>query len=169
MQSGNMNSITNINQMDKDVFIEKVGWIFEHSPWIAEKVWESLPFPSQEVLFQTMVTIVQNAEKSQQLALLRAHPDLGTRLKMSEASQKEQAGAGLDKLSKEEFEEFISLNQKYMEKFSFPFIMAVKEHSKDTILIRLRERLDFTYEDELDTALNEVYKIACFRLNEMIQ
>lgn len=164
-----MISFTDMNQMDKEVFIEKVGWVFEHSPWIAEKAWEGSPFPSLEVLFQTMVTIVQNAEKSQQLVLLRAHPDLGTRLKISEASQKEQAGAGLDKLSKAEFEEFVSLNQKYTEKFSFPFILAVKGHTKDTILNRLRERLDFTYEEELDTALHEVYKIARFRLNEMIQ
>ena len=120
--------------MEKDDFISTLGWLFEDSPWVASIAWESLPFQSREELFQTMIMIVQNAGEERQAALLRAHPDLGTRLQMSEISQKEQAGVGLDKLTKDEIDEFVSLNKKYVEKFGFPFIMAVKGQSKETIL-----------------------------------
>ncbi|MEH7493947.1 2-oxo-4-hydroxy-4-carboxy-5-ureidoimidazoline decarboxylase [Neobacillus niacini] len=156
-----------VNQMNKEEFIEKVGWVFEHSPWVASAAWESMPFEFRENLLQTMIDIVQNAEKSKQLALLRAHPDLGTRLQMSKVSKKEQAGAGLDRLSKEEFEEFVSLNEMYVNKFAFPFIMAVKGQSKETILAAMKQRVDNSYEEEYNIALREVYKIAGFRLNDI--
>ncbi|MEH7304800.1 2-oxo-4-hydroxy-4-carboxy-5-ureidoimidazoline decarboxylase [Neobacillus drentensis] len=148
--------------------MKKVGWVFEHSPWVGSLVWESLPLNSREELLQTMVTVVKNAEEALQLALLRAHPDLGTRLKISEVSEKEQAGAGLDRLSKDEHKEFLSLNQKYVEQFGFPFIMAVKGQTKETILAAMQQRVGNTYEQEFQTALNEVYKIAGFRLNDVI-
>jgi 2-oxo-4-hydroxy-4-carboxy-5-ureidoimidazoline decarboxylase len=156
-----------VNQMNKEEFVQKVGWVFEHSPWVASVAWESMPFESRENLLQTMIDIVQNAEESKQVALLRAHPDLGARLQMSEVSQKEQAGAGLDRLSKEEFEEFVSLNEMYVNKFTFPFIMAVKGQSKETILAAMKQRVDNSYEEEYNIALREVYKIAGFRLNDI--
>ncbi|MFS0779427.1 2-oxo-4-hydroxy-4-carboxy-5-ureidoimidazoline decarboxylase [Neobacillus sp. 3P2-tot-E-2] len=156
-----------VNLMNKEEFVQKVGWVFEHSPWVASAAWESMPFESRENLLQTMIDIVQNAEESRQLALLRAHPDLGTRLQMSEVSQKEQAGAGLDRLSKEEFEEFVLLNEMYVNKFAFPFIMAVKGQSKETILAAMKQRVDNSYEEEYNIALREVYKIAGFRLNDI--
>lgn len=156
-----------VNQMSKEEFVQKVGWVFEHSPWVASAAWENMPFESHENLLQTMIDIVQNAEECMQLALLRAHPDLGTRLQMSEVSQKEQAGAGLDKLSKEEFKEFVSLNKMYVNKFAFPFIMAVKGQSKETILAAMKQRVQNSYEEEYYIALDEVYKIAGFRLNDI--
>jgi 2-oxo-4-hydroxy-4-carboxy-5-ureidoimidazoline decarboxylase len=156
-----------VNQISKEEFVQKVGWVFEHSPWVASAAWENMPFESRENLLQTMIDIVQNAEESMQLALLRAHPDLGTRLQMSEVSQQEQAGAGLDKLSKEEFEEFVSLNKMYVKKFAFPFIMAVKGQSKETILAAMKQRVHNSYEEEYYIALHEVYKIAGFRLNDI--
>lgn len=156
-----------LNEMDRKEFIDSVGWIFEHSPWIAEKAWECIPFQSKDDLFEAMAKIVRNAEQSQQLSLLRAHPDLGSRLAMSEVSQQEQAGAGINQLSKEEYAEFSSLNEQYVKKFQFPFIMAVKGQTKDTILFAMKRRIQYTYEQEFVTALNEVYKIARFRLNDM--
>lgn len=161
--------VMEVNQMNREEFVSKVGWVFEHSPWVAEKAWESMPFQSREELLQTMVTVVKNAEAALQLALLRAHPDLGTRLKISEVSQKEQAGVGLDRLSKNEHGEFVSLNQRYVKQFDFPFIMAVKGQSKETILAAMKERVGNTYDQEFLTALDEVYKIAGFRLNDVIQ
>lgn len=154
--------------MEKEVFVGTIGWIFEHSPWVAEEAWKCLPFPSRKELFQTMITIVHQAEEKLKLNLLRAHPDLGSKLKMSAVSQKEQSGAGLDQLSKVEYEEFTDLNQRYVKKFGFPFIMAVKGQNKDTILSAMKERLDYNYEAECVTALNEVFKIAGFRLNDII-
>jgi 2-oxo-4-hydroxy-4-carboxy-5-ureidoimidazoline decarboxylase len=156
-----------VNQMNKEEFVEKVGWVFEHSPWVAVAAWDCMPFESRENLLQTMISVVQNADESKQLALLRAHPDLGTRLQMSEVSQKEQAGAGLDRLSKEEFEEFVSLNKMYVNKFQFPFIMAVKGQSKETILAAMKQRIHNSYEEEYNIALREVFKIAEFRLNDI--
>lgn len=158
-----------VNQLNKEEFVQKIGWVFEHSPWVASGAWESMPFESHENLLQTMIDIVQRAEESMKLALLRAHPDLGTRLKMSEVSQKEQEGAGLDKLSKEEFEEFISLNKMYVDKFQFPFIMAVKGQNKDTILAAMKQRVHNTYGKEYNIALREVFKIAEFRLNDIFK
>jgi 2-oxo-4-hydroxy-4-carboxy-5-ureidoimidazoline decarboxylase len=160
-------SIEDINQMNKEEFVQKVGWVFEHSPWVASLAWEGRPFKSSENLFQTLISIVQNAEESKQLALLRAHPDLGTRLQMSEVSQKEQAGIGLDKLTKEEFSEFVSLNEGYVKKFKFPFIMAVKGQTKETILSAMKQRIHNSYQEENLIALREVYKIAGFRLNDI--
>lgn len=155
--------------MDKEEFVSKLGWVFEHSPWVAERTWRSMPFKSREELFQRMVTVVKDAKEAMQLTLLRAHPDLGTRLKISEVSQKEQAGVGLDKLSKQEFAEFVALNQRYVEQFEFPFIMAVRGQNKDTILAAMQQRVGNTYEVEFLTALTEVYKIAGFRLVDVIQ
>jgi 2-oxo-4-hydroxy-4-carboxy-5-ureidoimidazoline decarboxylase len=156
-----------VNQMNRKEFIQKVGWVFEHSSWVASAAWENVPFESREHLLQTMIDIVQNAEESMQLALLRAHPDLGTRLQMSEISQKEQAGAGLDQLTKEEFEDFVSLNQQYVQKFKFPFIMAVKGQSKESILAAMKQRIHHAYVEEFNIALHEVFKIASFRLNDI--
>lgn len=158
-----------VNQMNKEEFVEKVGWVFEHSPWVAAEAWDNMPFESRENLLQEMIHVVQNADQSKQLALLRAHPDLGTRLQMSEVSQKEQAGAGLDRLSKEEFEEFVSLNKRYVNKFQFPFIMAVKGQSKETILAAMKQRVHHLYEEEYNIALLEVFKIAEFRLNDIFR
>ena len=161
-------TLQKVNQMNKEEFVNTFGWIFEHSPWVAEIAWDRLPFQSCKELFQAMITVVQNAKGPLQLALLRSHPDLGTKVKMSEVSQKEQAGVGLDKLSKGEYEEFVSLNQIYVEKFGFPFIMAVKGQNKDSILSSMKERVDSDYEVECITAIKEVYKIARFRLNDIL-
>jgi 2-oxo-4-hydroxy-4-carboxy-5-ureidoimidazoline decarboxylase len=158
-----------VNQMNKEEFVQKVGWVFEHSPWVASAAWENMPFESREHLLQTMIDIVQNGEESKQLALLRAHPDLGTRLQMSEISQKEQAGAGLDQLTIEEFEDFVSLNQRYVQKFNFPFIMAVKGQSKESILAAMKKRVHNAYDEEYTIALLEVYKIAGFRLIDIFK
>ena len=162
-------SIDDVNQMNKEEFVSAVGWVFEHSPWVARVAWESLPLNSIDELLQTMVTVVKNAEEALQLALLRAHPDLGTRLIISEVSQKEQAGVGLDRLTKDEHKEFMSLNQRYVDRFGFPFIMAVKGQNKDTILAAMKVRVANAYEQEFLTALNEVYKIVGFRLTDLIE
>jgi len=155
--------------MNKEEFVSGVGWVFEHSPWVARVAWESLPVHSREELLQKMVTVVKNAEEALKLALLRAHPDLGTRLNISEVSQKEQAGVGLDRLTKDEYKGFMSLNQRYVEQFGFPFIMAVKGQNKDTILAAMKVRVANAYEQEFLTALNEVYKIVGFRLTDLIE
>jgi 2-oxo-4-hydroxy-4-carboxy-5-ureidoimidazoline decarboxylase len=104
----------------------------------------------------------------ERLALLRAHPDLGTRARMSDASVGEQKGAGLDRLTREEFDRLQRLNRAYREKFGFPFLFAVKGSTKHDILAALERRLAAAPEEELDEALRQVGRIALFRLRDLL-
>ncbi len=110
--------------------METLGWVFEDSPWVAERAWAQRPFASREELHAAMTAEVECATHDEQLALLRAHPDLGARASMSAASAGEQAGAGLDRLTPEEFETLQQFNAAYREKFGFPFLYAVKGSSQ---------------------------------------
>ena len=168
VKSSRLFSIQEVNQMSKEEFMSAFGKLFEHSPWVAEKSWVHRPFLSKEGLFKTMVVSVQKAEQPLQLAILRAHPDLGSKLTMSEVSKQEQAGVGLDQLSQEEFDQFSTTNQAYVKKFGFPFIMAVKGQKKESIFLSMKQRLNHTLEEENVTAMNEVFKIAWFRLDDLI-
>ncbi|WP_400247902.1 2-oxo-4-hydroxy-4-carboxy-5-ureidoimidazoline decarboxylase [Niallia sp. JL1B1071] len=164
-----MYSIEEINEMNRQEFIEKIGWIFEHSPWIANKTWDYHPFPSLQVLYQLMVQAVTEAPIGDQLDLIRAHPDLGGKLKMTDSSVKEQKGAGLDALSVKEYQEFAALNKAYSEKFGFPFILAVKGHTKESIYKAMKERLNHSKELEFQTALTQIFSISKFRLDDIVK
>ncbi|QQK77230.1 2-oxo-4-hydroxy-4-carboxy-5-ureidoimidazoline decarboxylase [Salicibibacter cibarius] len=162
-------TLNDINDMSREIFIGTLGKIYEHSPWVAERSLTSRPFSSLDDLHETMKKTVQSANKKEKLTLLRAHPDLAGRVELTTSSQKEQSGAGLDQLSQEEYENFLALNRRYTEKFNFPFIMAVKGHSKDSIYHSMMERVENDYDREYETALNEIYKIARFRLEDAIK
>jgi 2-oxo-4-hydroxy-4-carboxy-5-ureidoimidazoline decarboxylase len=160
-------TVPEINALSREEFVARLGWLFENSPWVAERVWEGRPFASLQDLHGAAIAAVQGASRDEQLALLRAHPDLGTRARVSAASAGEQKGAGLDALSPEEFDGLADLNRRYREKFGFPFLYAVKGSTKDDILLALTVRLDSDYEEELHQALWEVGRIAWFRLQDM--
>ncbi len=115
-----------------------------------------------------MVQQVEAASKEKQLALLRAHPDLGTRARVTAASGAEQAGAGLDHLTPPEFERLQRLNAEYRDKFGFPFIFAVKGSTKHDILRALEQRLEEDPEQEFREALRQVFRIARFRIEDSI-
>ncbi|MED4455510.1 2-oxo-4-hydroxy-4-carboxy-5-ureidoimidazoline decarboxylase [Metabacillus fastidiosus] len=155
--------------MSQEEFVKELGWIFEHSPWIAERAWGAGPFTSAEQLHESMVNVVEHSSLEEKLGLLRAHPDLATRVHMADASVKEQQGVGLDSLGEEEYEEFLSLNDSYKEKFNFPFILAVKGHNKDSIKEAMKTRLNLDKDAELQEALNQIYKIGQFRLEDHVQ
>jgi 2-oxo-4-hydroxy-4-carboxy-5-ureidoimidazoline decarboxylase len=157
-------NIEQINAMDAEAFVAALGWIFEESPWVAQRAWRSRPFADRASLHAAMVGEVVKASNEEQLALLRAHPDLGTRARISEASQGEQAGVGLDRLTPAEFESFQKRNAAYREKFGFPFLIAVKGSTKEDIVRALEVRLGASREEELQEALRQVYRIAGFRL-----
>lgn len=156
--------IEDINALARGEFVDRLGWVFEDSPWVASRAWEMRPFGSLEALHAAMTNEVERAARGEQLALLRAHPDLGARAKMSEASVGEQAGAGLDRLTPEEFERLGRWNAAYREKFGFPFLFAVKGSTKHDILKALERRLNAAPEDEFRVALEQVYRIARYRL-----
>jgi 2-oxo-4-hydroxy-4-carboxy-5-ureidoimidazoline decarboxylase len=154
--------------MTVEEFVIAVGWVFEHSPWVAERVAPKRPFRDLDTLHEAMIAEVRIASREEQLALLRAHPDLGARAGISPASQAEQAGAGLDQLSPHEFVQFREWNAKYREKFGFPLLFAVKGCTKHDILRALFTRGDRNEEEEFQTALEQVYRIARFRLEDTV-
>jgi 2-oxo-4-hydroxy-4-carboxy-5-ureidoimidazoline decarboxylase len=160
--------IDEVNQYGKQQFAETLGWVFEDSPWVAERAWRHRPFASRTHLCETMKGVVEEASYQEQLALLRAHPDLGTRAKISSGSAGEQAGAGLDKLTEAEYARLMELNTAYRDKFAFPFLYAVKGSNKFEIFEALERRLNSGREDEFPEALGQVYKIASFRLEGLI-
>ena len=161
-------TLESINQMSHPQFVEALGGIFEHSPWVAERTWVQLPFQTVELLHSAMAAVVTAASIEEQLNLICAHPDLGTRAKMSPESTSEQAGAGLDGLTPAEFETLHQFNDAYRNKFKFPFIYAVKGSTKFQILHALEERLGNSIVVEQQNALTQIYRIAQFRLSEAI-
>jgi 2-oxo-4-hydroxy-4-carboxy-5-ureidoimidazoline decarboxylase len=161
-------TLAEINALDRAAFVERVGWVFEHSPWIAERAWAKRPFATIDVLHGAMTRAVAEATTDEQLALLRAHPDLGTRASMSEASTGEQTSVGLTNLQPDEFERLRRLNAAYREKFGFPFLYAVKGSTKHDILKALESRLTSDHRQECAEALRQADRIARFRLEELI-
>jgi 2-oxo-4-hydroxy-4-carboxy-5-ureidoimidazoline decarboxylase len=161
-------ALAELNQMDQATFTAALGDVFEHTPAIAHQVWSQRPFASVDTLHQAMVAVVQALSEAQQLALIRAHPDLGTKAQMTDSSVQEQASAGLDQLSPEEFATFQQLNQAYRDRFQLPFIVAVKDHTKASILESFRERLTHDFATERQTALREIAKIAGYRLRAWV-
>lgn len=162
-----------LSAMDRAAFRAALGGIFEGSPWVAESAWEARPFASLDALHAAMCAAVRRAPETERLALLRAHPDLAGRAararEVSAASVTEQASAGLDRLTGEEFARFERLNAAYRERFGFPFIIAVRRHDKGGILAAYDRRLANTREAELATALDEVFVITRLRLEAALR
>ena len=157
-----------LNSMDQQNFVGTLGWIFERSPWVAERAFNARPFANLDALHLAMTEQVERATFAERLTLLQAHPDLGTRARLSQASTAEQAGAGLDSLTPSEFEQLHRLNAAYRSRFGFPFLLAVKGSTKHDVLRALQARLEATAEDEYREALRQVYHIARFRLEDLI-
>lgn len=157
-------------------FIARFGGVFEHSPWVAEGVLAGghgrAAWDTAEGLHAAMVQVVRAAPHDRKLALLRAHPDLAGRLavagELTSASSAEQASAGLDKCTAEEFARFTELNDAYTARFGFPFIMAVKGRSRAEILSSFERRIHNSPEEEFATALAQVERIALLRLRDLL-
>ncbi|MFD1954398.1 2-oxo-4-hydroxy-4-carboxy-5-ureidoimidazoline decarboxylase [Paenibacillus thailandensis] len=161
-------TLDELNGMDRESFTEALGAIFEHSPWVARKAWERRPYSSREKLHGAMMDIVRSSPEDVVIGLFRAHPDLAARIRMADHSVREQQGAGLDRLSPDEFDWFAAVNRRYTEKFGFPFIMAVKGKNKDDIKAAMEERLLHNREEEAARALEEIGRITGFRLADLI-
>lgn len=161
-------SIAQINFMSQDEFVAALGAVFEETPAIARSTWEKRPFADVTALHQQMVNAVKAMSKPEQLALMRSHPDLGSKVKMAEASVQEQSGVGLDRLTAQEYEYFEKLNNAYKAKFGFPFIVAVKNHTKDSIFAAFEQRLENSVNQEFESAIAEIYQIAQFRLSAIV-
>ncbi|MGF1718859.1 2-oxo-4-hydroxy-4-carboxy-5-ureidoimidazoline decarboxylase [Vibrio kyushuensis] len=161
-------------QMDKEAFVSHFADVYEHSPWVAQVVFEqglSDEDNNVESLHLKMASSLLNADQDKQLALINAHPDLAGRAavngELTAASTSEQAGAGIDQCSPQEFTKFTTYNDSYKSRFNFPFIMAVKGANRYQILESFEKRLGNDSETEFATAIQEINKIALFRLRDM--
>ena len=163
------------SSMTRAEFIEAFGGVFEHSAWIAERAWERGIGQQDDAasVHAVMCAALDDASQDEKLGLLNAHPDLAGRLavsgKLTAESTNEQASAGLDQCSAEEYERFRSLNETYKGRFAFPFIMAVKGANRAQILAAFETRIGNDHDTEFATALNEVKKIALLRLQDMLK
>ena len=161
-------------RMSRAGFIARFGGVYEHSPWIAEALWDKtggeVP-QTMSALADAMAAIVADADEAAKLKLLRAHPDLAGKAaiagRLTRASSEEQAGAGLDQCTKKEFARFTALNAAYREKFGFPFIIAVRGLDRQAILDAFAQRLANSRAAEVQTALAQVNTIARLRLEAL--
>jgi beta-ureidopropionase / N-carbamoyl-L-amino-acid hydrolase len=167
-----MIALAELNAMPVAQFTAALAAIFEHSPWVAERAAARRPFASRLDLHAEMCEVVAQASTAEQLDLIRAHPELAgraaVRKELTADSTREQQGAGLDACSPEEFARLQDLNRRYHEKFGFPFIVAVRGHDRASILAALEARLENTNDEEFRTALQQIGRIAFFRLNEAV-
>ncbi len=161
-----------LNTVDRAGFAAALGAIFEHSPWIAERAWDRRPFSDTDDLMAAMLAVVEAASDEEKLALIRAHPDLAGQAAragaLTEHSTAEQEGAGLDRMSDEEFQRFHRLNDAYAARFGFPFVIAVRGHTRETILAAFETRLENDRAAETAEALRNIGLIARFRLEDVL-
>jgi 2-oxo-4-hydroxy-4-carboxy-5-ureidoimidazoline decarboxylase len=158
-----------VNGLPLNEFIALFGDVAEHSPWVAAAAVLKRPFATREAMIEAFAAAVREAGETQQLQLIRAHPDLATRAKLTDDSHREQQGAGLDTLTPEEFQRFTTLNDAYRKRFDIPFIFAVKGADKHQILAAFEARLGNARTTERETAVTQVCRIFRFRLEDRVQ
>ncbi|MEA9654628.1 2-oxo-4-hydroxy-4-carboxy-5-ureidoimidazoline decarboxylase [Xanthomonas campestris pv. raphani] len=161
-------SVIDANALDTAAFVARYRALFEHSPWVVERAARRRPFDD---VFGGLMQVVYDASPDDQLALIRAHPELAGRAAidrtLTAASAAEQASAGLDRLDEDEFHRFHALNHAYRQRFGFPFVICVRLQDKAGILAELQRRLDAPRNDEIVTALAEIGKIVHLRLEAL--
>ena len=164
-----MDSINKVNKLNKSDFISIFGNVFEKTEWIAERVFDYLPYKNFDNLRLKFFKIYNESNKESIIKILNSHPELVVEQKLTNDSKKEQKGAGLNECSKEEVEEFKKLNLNYKKKFGFPFIIAVKGKNKNDILNYFRTRIKNSFDEEFIEAKKQVGEIATFRFKEIIK
>lgn len=166
-------TIAQLNSLDRPSFVHALGHLFEHSPWVAEETWPKRPFRDAAELHAKLCATMRGATPQRQRELINAHPDLAGRLaqqnQLTAESSREQTSAGLNRLAESELAEFQRLNAAYRQRFGFPFIICARLNAKEAILHAMRTRLSNSPDDEFQTALGEIEKIAHLRLNDIIK
>ena len=163
-----MISLEELIEIEVNDFVKVLGEVFEHSPWLVALTASSRPFSSRDDLISAMISSMEKANEQEKLALIRAHPDLAGKAAkagtLTAFSMKEQSSAGLDQLSDDEYERFMRLNDDYKNKFGFPFIIAVLDHNKESILSAYAERLKDSREMQIDEAIKNIGRIVTLRI-----
>jgi OHCU decarboxylase len=165
-------TLEQINAADRDTFVALLGWVFEGSPWVAAGAWAGRPFADRTALHRALCAVMWAAPVAQQIALIQAHPDLVGRAAragtLTPESTREQAAAGLDRLTPDEQATFAQYNARYWDTFGFPFVICARENKKESILAGFAARLEHSRQEEIATALTEIGKIAWLRLADVL-
>jgi len=161
-------SLNDLNLLTPKEFVRVIGPVFERSPWIAEAVLAQRPFSTLEQLHRALCDFVRATPLEGQIALIRAHPDLGARAALTAESAREQAAAGLRAPSVKENVSFALCILEYREKFGFPFVICARLNDKDAIRAEFKRRATHSREEEIQTALEEIFKIADLRLRDIV-
>jgi 2-oxo-4-hydroxy-4-carboxy-5-ureidoimidazoline decarboxylase len=167
-----MTALADVNGLDRAAFVAAFGSVFEHSPWVAEDAAARRPFAGLDDLHGAFAAALRAAPRARQLALIRAHPELAGREaqagELTRESAREQSSAGLDRLSGEQVRALRALNAAYRERFGFPLVICVREHSFASLMAFGAARLGHDAEAEVDVALGEIAKIARLRLEDVV-
>ena len=159
-------ALEEVNALGKAEFVARLGAVFEHSPWIAERAWHKRPFRSIDELHRAMLDAVVSREEKLELA--RAHPELAGGEALTVASTSEQARLGFNALSRKELEEMNRLNRSYRDKFGFPCIVALRLHAdRLSVMAEMKRRLENDAGTELDNALEQIGHITRGRLEKI--
>ena len=165
-------TLEQLNTLSHEAFVATLGGIFEHSPWVADGAAGERPFASIDALHEAMRRVVATAGEARQLGLINAHPELAgkaaVRGELTAESTREQSGAGLAHCSQEEFDKLQRLNRMYRERFGFPFILAVRGYDRAGVIANFEARIGNTREAELRTSLEQIYRIARLRLDDLV-
>jgi 2-oxo-4-hydroxy-4-carboxy-5-ureidoimidazoline decarboxylase len=168
MITNNMVSLVELNKGEDADFIAALGDVFEHSPWLVARTASARPFSSRDALIEALMMAMREAAEEEKLALIRAHPDLAGKAAragdLTDHSLHEQSSVGLDRLSDEEYDRFTRLNDTYKETFGFPFIIAVLDHTKDSILAAFEDRLEGDRAGQIDEAIKNIGRIVSLRV-----
>jgi uric acid transporter len=162
-------SIAQVNALSADEFVVHFGPIFQGEPWIAAAVAEMRPFDSMYAMRHAFHSVLFDAPGDRQRRLINSYPDIAAKVALGQESRRDQASAGLNRLTPEEYERFDALNEAYREKFGFPFVICVRENTKETILDTFARRLHNTPVQEQMAALVEIAKIANLRLYDLVE
>jgi len=162
-------ALEELNSLSKHEFVARLGGVFEHSPWIAERAWHKRPFRSLEALHATMMDVIRNETREKQVALARAHPELAGADALTVDSSSEQGRLGFNALSRKELEEMNDLNRRYRDKFGFPCIVALRLHQeRSSVMTEMRRRLGNDAPTELANALEQIGHITRGRLQKLL-
>jgi len=165
--------LAQLNAADRDAFAVALGGVFENAPWVAERAWSGRPFATVADLHRALMAAVTGADEAEQMAFIRAHPELGGEIArlgaMPPQSRQEQGSLGLDRLDAAEFKRFARLNADYRDRFAMPFIICVRRHTRASILSEFARRLANSREAERAAALQEIGHITRLRLVAIVE
>ncbi|QGY01660.1 2-oxo-4-hydroxy-4-carboxy-5-ureidoimidazoline decarboxylase [Methylobacterium mesophilicum SR1.6/6] len=168
-----MIELADINDLDRDAFVDRLGGVFEHAAWVARAAYDKRPFATVSDLHGAMMAAVRDAPANERLTFLNGHPELAgpeARARaMTADSAQEQGSAGLDRLSDADADAFDRLNAAYRQRFGFPFIVAVRGRDLRDIRVLFEQRLGRARAEEEATALDEIAAITRMRLDRLVR